>query len=103
MAENERDIPEEIVAALTNCENEVDHLKRENTLLREASRTFGALAERLNETLESERRRGADRRAIARATADRRRSSPGAESAARQAADTPRHGLPIPRIVEPRR
>jgi hypothetical protein len=64
-----------VESKLAECEDEVDHLKRENRLLRDASRTFGALAERLNATLESERRGGGDRRARARETEDRRQSS----------------------------
>lgn len=63
---------QDIVEALINCEHEVDQLKRENKLLRDASRTFGALAERLNATLESERRLGDDRRSLHRPTGDRR-------------------------------
>ncbi len=59
--------PKKVESALADCEDQVDHLKRENRLLRDASRTFGALAERLNASLESERRGGADRRARPRA------------------------------------
>jgi hypothetical protein len=66
---------EEVTAALAECEEQVDHLKRENKLLRDASRTFGALAERLNATLESERRVGGDRRARPRDTEDRRQAT----------------------------
>lgn len=72
-----RDGPEDIVSALVQCEEQVDHLKRENKLLRDASRTFGALAERLNATLESERRAGSDRRAMPRGQIDRRQSGVG--------------------------
>jgi hypothetical protein len=61
-----------VVAALAECEEEVDLLKRENKLLRDASRTFGALAERLNASLESERRVNDDRRARPRPAPDRR-------------------------------
>lgn len=75
MTHDEREGPEEMVAALVECEDQVDHLKRENRLLRDASRTFGALAERLNATLESERRVGDDRRARLRASEDRRQTS----------------------------
>lgn len=64
--------PDEIVAALQDCEHQVDQLQRENKLLRDASRTFGALAERLNASLVSERRQNADRRARRRGTEDRR-------------------------------
>lgn len=64
--------PEDVAAALTECEQEVDHLQRENRLLREASRSFGALAERLNESLASERRQGHERRGAPRSSPDRR-------------------------------
>ena len=64
----------DIVTALVHCEEQVDQLKRENKLLRDASRTFGALAERLNATLESERRAGGDRRAAPRSQSDRRQA-----------------------------
>lgn len=70
---------EDVVAALVECEEAVDHLKRENKLLREASRSFGALAERLNATLESERRLIGDRRSQPRGSVDRRRQAPEAE------------------------
>jgi hypothetical protein len=66
------DPSKDIQAALEDCEDQVDNLKRENRLLREASRTFGALAERLNASLESERRDGADRRSSPRPSGDRR-------------------------------
>jgi hypothetical protein len=84
MNEHEREVPEDVVEALADCEGQVDHLKLENRLLRDASRTFGALAERLNETLESERveserRRGEDRRARPRAQADRRQTTAAAD------------------------
>jgi hypothetical protein len=75
MNTDKQECPEEITAALAECEEQVDHLKRENKLLRDASRTFGALAERLNETLESERRVGHDRRARPRSTDDRRQAT----------------------------
>jgi hypothetical protein len=71
MSQEQPEAPD-VIAALEECEHEVDHLKRENKLLRDASRTFGALAERLNASLESERRRGDDRRAVPRASGDRR-------------------------------
>jgi hypothetical protein len=64
----------EIVAALQDCEHEVDQLKRENKLLRDASGTFGALAERLNASLAFERRQNRDRRGRPRATEDRRQT-----------------------------
>jgi hypothetical protein len=65
-------VPEEVVAALQDCEHQVDQLQRENKLLRDASRTFGALAERLNASLTLERRQNTDRRARPRSTEDRR-------------------------------
>ena len=67
---------EDVVAALEDCEHQVDQLKRENKLLRDASRTFGALAERLNASLTLERRQNPDRRAHRRATEDRRQTEP---------------------------
>ena len=70
---------EELTAALDECEEKVDLLKRENRLLRDASRTFGALAERLNATLESERRTTRDRRTNPRPTGERRQSTSYAE------------------------
>ena len=75
--QGEQGVPpvEKVVAALEECQSQVDSLKRENRLLRDASRTFGALAERLNQTLESERRLVHDRRGVPRATADRRQNS----------------------------
>lgn len=75
MSQDNADIPDDVAAALTECEQEVDHLKRENHLLREASRSFGALAERLNESLASERRQGHERRAAPRGTRDRRHAA----------------------------
>lgn len=70
---------EELLAALDDCEEKVDLLKRENRLLRDASRTFGALAERLNATLESERRTMGDRRTHPRPSGDRRQATGFAE------------------------
>ena len=67
---------EQIVEALEECEDRVDQLKRENTLLRDASRSFGALAERLNASLAFERRQNSDRRAHPRQTEDRRQTEP---------------------------
>jgi hypothetical protein len=73
------DATEELTAALDECEEKVDLLKRENRLLRDASRTFGALAERLNATLESERRTTGDRRTHPRQSGDRRQGASYAE------------------------
>ena len=50
----------------------IAHLQEENSQLREAARTFGDLAERLNAELREERRRNADRRSRPRETRDRR-------------------------------
>lgn len=75
MVEDPQPSAGEIRAALEECEDQVDQLKRENRLLRDASRTFGALAERLNKTLESERRVGHDRRTIPRSAEDRRQAA----------------------------
>ena len=73
MASKHAEPPKEVlITALAECEDRVDHLQRENKLLRDASRTFGALAERLNQTLESERRLLGDRRARPRGSVDRR-------------------------------
>ena len=77
MAGDKRGGLDDVVSKLVQCEEQVDHLKRENKLLRDASRTFGALAERLNATLESERRAGRDRRAMPRGQSDRRQTSVG--------------------------
>lgn len=76
MDEEDFKVPEEMVAALEECEHQVDQLKRENEFLRDASRTFGALAERLNATLATERRQNTERRARPRTTEDRRRGEP---------------------------
>ena len=75
MAQDDNEGPGEIVAALHDCEHQLDQLKRENKLLRDASRTFGALAERLNASLTSERRQNSDRRAHPRQTEDRRQTA----------------------------
>jgi len=75
MSEDKSDGPEDVSAALSECEQEVDHLKRENHLLRESSRSFGALAERLNASLATERRQGAERRLAPRGTGDRRHAT----------------------------
>jgi hypothetical protein len=76
MGQDETKKGEDIVAALEDCEHEVNQLKRENEFLRDASRTFGALAERLNASLASERRQNSERRRHPRATADRRQGEP---------------------------
>ena len=59
--------------ALQECEDKVRQLEEENQHLREASDTFGQLAERLNVTLQEERRTaGSDRRQRPRPYGERR-------------------------------
>jgi hypothetical protein len=58
--------------ALQECEDKVKHLEEENEHLRESSHAFGQLAERLNRTLEQERRMGLERRQSPRPNGDRR-------------------------------
>jgi hypothetical protein len=61
--------------ALQECEEKVKELEEENEHLRESSHAFGQLAERLNKTLQQERRAGVERRQSARpAHGDRRHS-----------------------------
>ncbi len=48
--------------ALHECEEKVKQLEEENDHLRESSHAFGQLAERLNKTLQQERRAGVERR-----------------------------------------
>lgn len=58
---------------LSRCKEEVEALKEENQHLRDASGAFGALAERLRDQLDVERRqRAGDRRIYPRDTPDRR-------------------------------
>lgn len=58
---------------LARCQDDVRTLKEENQHLREASNAFGALAERLKDQLEIERRRpSGERRREPRETPDRR-------------------------------
>ena len=59
---------------LQECEDKVRQLEEENQHLREASDTFGQLAERLNVTLRNERRAGNDRRHRPRPDGERRQS-----------------------------
>jgi hypothetical protein len=61
-----------LVHALQECEEKVKELKEENSHLRESSHAFGQLAERLNQTLQGERRAGTERRKSARPNGDRR-------------------------------
>ena len=59
---------------LQECEEKLKQLEEENEHLREASRAFGQLAERLNHTLQEERRSaGSDRRQRPRPYAERRK------------------------------
>ena len=58
--------------ALQECEEKVKELEEENSHLRESSHAFGQLAERLNQTLQQERRGGTERRQSARPNGDRR-------------------------------
>lgn len=58
---------------LQDCEDKLKQLEEENRHLRDASYAFGQLAERLNLTLQEERRRaGNERRQLPRAGPDRR-------------------------------
>jgi hypothetical protein len=57
---------------LQECEEKVKELEEENQHLRESSHAFGQLAERLNVTLQQERRAGMERRQSARPNGDRR-------------------------------
>lgn len=57
---------------LDKCRQELAEIKAENATLRKAAEAFGALAERLNQALQEERRSGVDRRVALRPTADRR-------------------------------
>ena len=60
---------------LQECEEKVKELEEENQHLREASSAFGQLAERLNNTLQAERRiAGSDRRQRPRPYGERRKS-----------------------------
>jgi len=60
---------------LQECEEKLKQLEEENQHLREASRAFGQLAERLNNTLQDERRIAeSDRRQRPRPYGERRQS-----------------------------
>ncbi len=58
--------------ALDACMETVHRLEEENEQLRKSAGAFGQLAERLNRTLEEERRTGAERRLNIRSLPDRR-------------------------------
>jgi hypothetical protein len=60
---------------LAECIETVHRLEEENDQLRKAAGAFGQLAERLNQTLQQERRTGTDRRDGSRVATDRRASS----------------------------
>jgi hypothetical protein len=62
----------EDIDPLTACMETVQRLEEENDHLRKAAGAFGQLAERLNHTLQEERRNGADRRHAGRIADDRR-------------------------------
>jgi hypothetical protein len=58
---------------LSRCKDELEALREENRALRDASTSFGDLAERLSERLGQERRQNtADRRRVERGSPDRR-------------------------------
>lgn len=61
---------------LDACIETVHRLEDENDQLRKAAGAFGQLAERLNHTLQEERRTGAERRHDPRVARDRRASGP---------------------------
>jgi hypothetical protein len=62
--------------ALEECQDQVRRLEEENRELRRSASAFGHLAERLNNTLQTERRFRADRRAAPRPNTERRTSQP---------------------------
>jgi hypothetical protein len=72
MADHDDTDPADPLAA---CIETVHRLEEENDQLRKAAGAFGQLAERLNETLQQDRRNGTDRRLGSRVTDDRRASS----------------------------
>jgi predicted RNase H-like nuclease (RuvC/YqgF family) len=59
---------------IRELEEAIRTLQEENQHLRNAARAFGDLAERLNVSLDAERRQAADRRRLPRGTEDRRRA-----------------------------
>lgn len=64
----------ELEKRIRELEEKVRTLQEENQHLRHSARAFGDLAERLNVSLDAERRGAADRRHVPRWTEDRRRS-----------------------------
>jgi hypothetical protein len=60
---------------LEDCIETVHRLEEENEHLRKSAGAFGQLAERLNRTLQEERRTGAERRVSIRPASDRRAPS----------------------------
>lgn len=67
---------------LEDCRRAIAHLREENDALRESAGLFGRLAERLNQTLQDERRRGPERRQAKRDAGDRRASATDVDRAA---------------------
>lgn len=61
--------------SLQACMETVQRLEEENKHLRTAAGAFGQLAERLNQTLQEERRTGAERRGPQRIDNERRSSN----------------------------
>jgi hypothetical protein len=59
---------------IRELEEAIRTLQEENQHLRSAAHAFGDLAERLNLSLDAERRQSADRRRVPRWTEDRRRA-----------------------------
>ncbi|MDQ3350210.1 MAG: hypothetical protein M3545_19870 [Acidobacteriota bacterium] len=60
---------------LQACMETVQRLEEENEHLRTAAGAFGQLAERLNQSLQEERRTGAERRSLQRINNERRSAS----------------------------
>jgi hypothetical protein len=69
----------------SHCREELARLNEENAALRRAAIAFGSLAERLNTTLQEERR-GQLRHAVGREGADQRTEWVGAQPTARRPA-----------------
>ena len=63
----------ELEKRIRELEEKVRTLQEENQHLRHSARAFGDLAERLNVSLDAERRGAADHRQVLRWTEDRRR------------------------------
>lgn len=65
---------EACIETVHRLEEEKHNLEEENDQLRKAAGTFGQLAERLNQSLQDERRIGAERRQNSRPAAAERRA-----------------------------